>query len=183
MDFTEFLDDGEQARVAEEERQRKEREEREKEEELNRAMEDIEQRRNAEEADEERRRLEDMSEEQRVREEERGSKDPVTSEEIFRNVNRRRASLAMTKKVDTSKEHSLMYPRYTLDKLRIHPLIHGVTPWIVSSGYTPDKSRINMGYTPNTCRIHPRFTLDTARIHPRYAPGVLLVIPIEVQRS
>ena len=40
-----------------------------------------------------------------MREEERGSRDPVSSEEIFRSVNRRRASLAMakSKKADTSK--------------------------------------------------------------------------------
>ena len=69
-------------------------------------------------------RLENRTEEQRLREEERGSRDPVTSEEIFRleylqkqiqiqtntelifrSVNRRRASMAMakSKKTDTSK--------------------------------------------------------------------------------
>ena len=72
--------------------------------------------------------MENRTEEQRLREEERGSRDPVTSEEIFRleylqkqiqiqlqiqtntelifrSVNRRRASMAMakSKKTDTSK--------------------------------------------------------------------------------
>ena len=68
------------------------------EEELRKALVEIEKRRKAEEEEAERMRQASMSKEQRQREEERGSKDPVSSEEIFRNVNKRRESLAKAKK-------------------------------------------------------------------------------------
>ena len=95
--------------ILEEELKKELEEEQEKlkeEEEARRAMEEEERRRLEEEdEEEEKQRLENRSEEQKLREEERGSRDPVSSEEIFRSVNRRRASMAMAKnkKADTSK--------------------------------------------------------------------------------
>ena len=94
MDFTEFLEPAEQERLAEEERERLEREEREQEEEMNRQVEDIKRRRLEEEEQQEKLRQASLSEEEKLREEERGGASPVTTEEIFRNVNRRRASMA-----------------------------------------------------------------------------------------
>ena len=98
LDFTEFLDEEEQARIELEDKLKKEEQERKEEEELRKALADIERRRKAEEEEAEKSRQLSMSKEQRQREEERGSKDPVSSEEIFRNVNKRRESLARAKK-------------------------------------------------------------------------------------
>ena len=97
----------EQAKMEEELKKElvEEQEKLKEEEEARRVLEEEEQTRMEEEQEEEKQRLENRSDEQKLREEERGSKDPVSSEEIFRSVNRRRASLAMAKnkKVDTSK--------------------------------------------------------------------------------
>ena len=97
----------EQAKMEEELKKElvEEQEKLKEEEEARRVLEEEEQTRMEEEQEEEKQRLENRSDEQKLREEERGSKDPVSSEEIFRSVNRRRASMAMAKnkKADTSK--------------------------------------------------------------------------------
>ena len=95
MDFTEFLDPAEKEQLEEEERERLEQEGMEKEEELARALADIERRRQEDEQEAE--RLESQTEEEKMREKMRGGKDPITSDQIFANVNARRASMAVGK--------------------------------------------------------------------------------------
>ena len=106
-DALEEEEEEEQAKMEEELKKEhdQEQEKLKEEEEARRVMEEEEKKRLDEEEEMERQRLENRSEEQKLREEERGSRDPVTSEEIFRSVNRRRASMAMAKnkKADTSK--------------------------------------------------------------------------------